>query len=180
MSGLLRSRVDSLVPCDPHVRRDPVDAGSEGGASTEEAAEEGVEGAEEILARLGFGGGERDYGGLAVRENVDAREPGGPFDDVEGQDGAGDFGLKNCVLARGPQVLCSACCLLFPVPRYRGRSYTLPTPPSKPDPSVYTQKPPLLDTSSISFRAASFVGAMLVERDPAGAGATTRNGSIVS
>jgi hypothetical protein len=63
-----------------------VNADCEGGASAEEAAEEGVEGAEEILAKLGFGGGERDYGRLTVREDVDARELGGPFDDVEGQD----------------------------------------------------------------------------------------------
>jgi hypothetical protein len=61
-----------------------VNADPEGGAGAEEAAKEGVKGVEEVLAGLGFGGGKGDYSGLTICEDVNAREPGGTLDDVEG------------------------------------------------------------------------------------------------
>jgi hypothetical protein len=45
-------------------------------ARAEKACEDGVEGCEEVLARLGFGGGEGEDGRLAIDEDVGVRESG--------------------------------------------------------------------------------------------------------
>jgi hypothetical protein len=117
LSSFLRARIDGLVAGNPYVHRDPVDANPEGGAGTEEATMEGVEGVEEVLTRLRFGSGEGDSG-LTIGEDVDAGESC-PLDDIQGQDGAGDLGLEDRVFAGGPKVLRPARHFLLPVQRYR-------------------------------------------------------------
>jgi hypothetical protein len=77
----------------------------EGAAGTEESGKDPVKGGEEVLARLGFGGGKRGDGGLTINEDICACQMRHARDDVEREDRPTDFGLKDCVLTFCAQVL---------------------------------------------------------------------------
>jgi hypothetical protein len=87
-----------------------VDADSEGAAGAEEAGGDGVEGGEEVLAGLGFGGGKCGDGWLAVNEDVYIRQTRRAPDDVQHKYCPTDFGFKDGMLTFFAQVFLA----LFP------------------------------------------------------------------
>jgi hypothetical protein len=118
-------RVNRLVADDTNMRRYPVDADSEDATRSEKAGEDGVEGGEEVLAGLGFGGSECRDGWLTINEDVRFRQARRARDDVQRKDRPTDFGLKDGVLTVCAQVLLTVLSHYSVLHRYCCRQFNL-------------------------------------------------------